>query len=196
MTTTSTHGSRITSTAPAPTTPSRPQSDLSANTDTTGSQHRAHTAQTVIGPERKLRRLRRWAAALLVSVGLLSGTSLLAASSADAAVYLGGVWAVSTASYDCGAHTITVWPMTNEPLDGGFSVYSSAQVRDRASGTWISTGWLLDTGIQGHVFYNMRNFDPYAKVTYARFINNAWVYQSEWIPIQTNLDSMGVFCNP
>jgi hypothetical protein len=157
---------------------------------------RTETARTATRPERRPRRLRRWAGALLVSVALLLSSTSLLAPSAQAEVYLGSVWAVSTARYDCGAHTITVWSMTNEPLNGQFSVYSSVQVRDRVSGRWITSGWLLDNGIQGHVFYNMRSFDSYAKVTYARYMSGSWVYRSEWVPIEDNLDSMGAFCNP
>jgi hypothetical protein len=164
------------------------------NTSTTAA---ARVAETVARPDRKTRGLRRWAAALLVSVGLLlSGSALFAPTPANASVSFGSVWAIATASYDCGAHTITVWPMTNEPLNGQFTVYSQVQVRDRVSGNWITTGWLLDNGIQGHRFYNMRSFDPYAKITYARFQNGAWAYRSEWIPIVATLDSMGPFCNP
>ena len=101
------------------------------------------------------------------------------------------MFVVATAQYDWGAHTITVWPMTNEYVHGNYSVYSYAKAYDRISGRWITTGWLLDNGIQGHVFYNMRSFDPYVKVTYARFMNGGWVYKADWVQITWTLDSMG-----
>jgi hypothetical protein len=85
--------------------------------------------------------------------------------------------------------------MSNERLTGQFSVYSYAQVYDYASARWITTGWLLDTGIQGHVIYNMRSFYQYALVTYARYMNGGWVYKADWVQITPDLDSQGVFCN-
>jgi len=140
-------------------------------------------------------RIRRWLAGVLTFGAVLFGTLLMTPAAANAATF-GSVYVVATAQYDCGSHTVDVYPMTNENLNGKFSVYSSAQVFDRVSGRWITTGWLLDNGIQGHRFYGMRSFDPYAKVTYARFMNGAWVYKADWVRIDPTLDSMGPFCNP
>ena len=42
----------------------------------------------------------------------------------------------------------------------------------------------------------MTRFYAYAKVTYARFMNGAWVYRADWVQITPGLDSQGVFCNP
>lgn len=153
------------------------------------------TAEGVSQIQSSRRPLRRSMGALALFFSLLSAMFLIAPGRADAATF-GDVFVVATADYDCGAHTIVVWPMTNEPLDGNFSVYSYVQVRDQETGSWITTDWLLDDGIQGHIFYNMRSFDPYAKVTYARYMDGAWVYQSDWVRIDPTLDSMGVFCTP
>lgn len=141
-------------------------------------------------------RVRRWLTTIALAVGLtFSATSILAAAPAHAASF-GDVFVIATATSNCGSHTVTVWPMTNEPLNGQFGVYSYAQVFDRVSGRWITTGWLLGNGIQGHRFYNMRNFDPYALVTYARYMSGRWVYRADWVLITPDLDSMGAFCNP
>jgi len=134
-------------------------------------------------------------AGVLTFGAVLFGTLLMTPAAANAATF-GNVYVVATAQYDCGSHTVDVYPMTNEHLDGNFSVYSYAQVFDRVSGRWITTGWLLDNGIQGHRFYGMRSYDPYAKVTYARFMNGAWVYKADWVCFDPTLDSMGPFCNP
>jgi hypothetical protein len=140
------------------------------------------------------RPLRHSMGALALFFTVLS-TAFLVPGRADAATF-GEVFVVATAAYDCGAHTVVVWPMTNEPLDGNFSVYSYVQVRDQETGSWTTTDWLLDDGIQGHILYNLRSFDPYAKVTYARYLDGAWAYESDWVEIVPTLDSMGVFCTP
>lgn len=142
------------------------------------------------------RPLRRLLVAAGLALAVVVPTAAVMAPSPASAATFGSVYAVSTAQYNCGAHTITVYPMTNERLNGGYSVYSYAQAFDRVSGRWITTGWLLDNGIQAHVFSNMRSFDPYVKVTYARYMYGAWVYKADWVQITSTLDSMGPFCNP
>ena len=145
---------------------------------------------------RPTHRARRWLAAAALAVGTLGATGLVLDAGSASAATLGDVFVVASAHSNCGSHTVTVWPMTNEPLDGLFSVYSYAQVWDYDSAQWITTNWLLGNGIQGHIFYNMRNFYPYAYVTYARVVGGAWTFQRDVVEIVPDLDSMGAFCNP
>ena len=99
---------------------------------------------------RPLRTLRHWLTGIALSLGLACPAVAITTSSASAASF-GDVFVVATAHSNCGSHTITVWPMTNEHLNGQISVYSYAQVYDYVSARWISTAWMLDTGIQGHI---------------------------------------------
>jgi hypothetical protein len=151
-----------------------------------------HSTTSPISPTRSLRRLLTAAA---LTLGLAFSAVAITTSSASAASF-GDVFVVATAHSNCGSHTITIWPMTNEYVNGQYSVYSYAQVYDYVSARWITTGWLLDNGVQAHVLYNFRNFYAYAKVTYARYMNGGWVYRADWVLITPDLDSQGVFCNP
>lgn len=125
---------------------------------------------------------------LIAAVGIAIGIP----TAADAAT-LGGVQVFSVASYDCGAQEVDVQPVSMEEVGSDYSVWAEASVYNYATNQWVSDQyWSLVDGITTHPFREMTNFYGSAYVTYAKQINGAWSYQSEWVQIEMPLD-MG-FC--
>ena len=130
----------------------------------------------------------------VVAVSLIGVIAFGGMASPAHAATLGDVSTVAVADYSCSSQTVTVYPSSNEPLDGNFSVYAYAQVYDFNLRRWITGDqWRPVDGITGLTFHVTAPY-TYAKITYARLVNGVWNFASDWVTVTDDIDNSSVFC--
>jgi hypothetical protein len=135
---------------------------------------------------------------LLVRIATLAlgtaGAVALFAAPAEAAD-LGSLSVVATGTYYCGSQTVEILPMSNEPVEGDYTVWAYASVWEPGRGWVNGQQWTRVDGITNLVFYGVTG-EPgrSALLTYARYYDGGWHYAQEWIELSDALDNAAPFC--
>jgi len=102
---------------------------------------------------------------------------------------------VAAASFDCGAHEVSVLPTTNEALTGNFTVYYVAWVYDEATGGWRSApSWTVADGITAQTFDDITTPDATGYIEYGHMDNGTWVTTWDTVTISDGIDDAPPFC--
>lgn len=123
--------------------------------------------------------------ALLATLGC--AVAMLATPASAAAV--GGVSVGAVAEFESCPQTVGITPFSAENVGSNYTVWARASVYETGRG-WVTSAYYRVNGTTTITFYGV-NREPYAwaYLAYARYVNGAWRYATEYVRISDALDN-------